>query len=87
MIAEGFFTTGEPFYLRDGREIATLLADGKLSFEGEAFDMHMLAAKVRGVKATRLNGFDVWRVKRNGELVPITRIRDEYRASLAALVD
>ncbi len=87
MIEEGFFTVGEPFYLRDGREIATLVADGKLSFEGEALDMHTLAAKARGAKATRLNGFDVWHVKRDGELVPIKDIREQYREHVRRLAE
>lgn len=82
MIDAGYFTVGEPFYLQDGREIAALDADGKLTFEDGRWDMHTLAAKARGSKASHLNGFDVWHVKRDGELVPISDVRERYREEL-----
>ena len=87
MIEQGYFTAGEGFYLRDGRKIATLRKDGKLDFEGEILDMHTLAARARGAKATRLNGFEVWQVKREGELVPIKAIRADFRKGLTVLSD
>ena len=37
------------------------------------------AAKARGVKANRLNGFDYWYVMRDGERKSIADIREEYR--------
>ena len=49
---------------------------------GEIIDMHLCAAIARGVKANRLNGFDYWYVKRDGKLVSISEVRDNYRQSL-----
>ena len=48
----------------------------------EAMDMHSCAAMSRGVQAQRLNGFDVWFVKRDGVLTSIATIREDYRKSL-----
>ena len=82
MISAKYFLAGEAFYLKNGVEAATLLEDGRLLYRGEAIDMHTCAALARGVQAERLNGFDVWYVKREGELVPISAIRENYRETL-----
>ena len=82
MIEHGFFTVGESFCFRDGIEVATLQADGKLLWNGQAIDMHSCAAKARGAKAKRLNGFDYWYVIRDGNPKSIKEIREEYRASI-----
>ena len=82
MIHAGFFVNGESFYLKDGQECAKLLSDGKLDFHGEILDIHTCAAKAKHLKAKRVNGFDVWHVKRNNQLVSIALIRENYRKSL-----
>ena len=79
MIQSGAFVSGESFYLPDGTERAKLLNDGKILLDGEILDMHTGAARAKGVKAKRVNGFDVWQVMRNGELVSIASIREDYR--------
>lgn len=82
MISAGYFDVGEVFYFKDGKkEIATLTEDGKLNYEGDIIDMHSCAAKARHVKAQRLNGFDYWYVSREGILVSIDTIRNNYRAA------
>ena len=82
MITAGYFIIGEPFCLRNGQEVATLLEDGRLLYNGESLDMHTCAATAREVQAKRLNGFDVWFVKRNDTLVSIADIRENYRQTL-----
>ena len=82
MIQAGYFSAGEAFTLKDGQDSATLQADGKLLFRGEVMDMHTCAARAKGLKAKRVNGFDVWHVMRNNQLVSIAAIRENYRASL-----
>lgn len=82
MIIAGYFHIGEPFFFRNGQEVATLLEDGRLLYNGEAVDMHSCAAKAREVQAKRLNGFDVWFVKRNNELVSIADIRENFRQTI-----
>ena len=87
MIQNGFFFEAEMFYLQDGTKGGILQADGKLLYKGKITDMHSCAARVKGVKAKRLNGFLVWFVKRDGILVPIQEIREDYRAWLLQNTD
>lgn len=82
MIKEGMFAVGEDFCFRNGDPIAKLCSDGKLEYHGEFLDMHSCCALARGVKAKRINGFDYWCVLRNGEIVSIADIREEYRKSI-----
>ena len=86
MIEAGYFFTGEGFYLKTGDAVATLEKDGKLNYQGEIIDMHSCAARARGVKANRLNGFDYWYVIRDGERVSIAAIREEYRKTYGNIV-
>lgn len=81
MIQAGAFIEGESFYFRTGDAVATLQKDGKLEYAGEIIDMHLCAAKARGVKANRLNGFDYWYVIRDKDRVPISEIRNQYRVN------
>ena len=55
--------------------------------KGKITDMHSCAAKAKGVKAKRLNGFAVWFVKRDGILVSIQEIREDYRTWLQQNTD
>lgn len=82
MITAGYFYTGEPFFFRNGQEVATLLEDGRLLYNEQPMDMHSCAATARDVQAKRLNGFDVWFVKRNNKLVSIADIRENYRQTI-----
>lgn len=79
MIANGYFIVNESFYLKTGNAIAKLTSNGKLLYNNEIIDMHTCAAKAKGVKATRLNGFDYWYVIRNEERISISDIREKYR--------
>ena len=80
MINAGYFTEGESFTLKDGKDPAYLQADGKLIYHDEVFDMHTCAARAKNLKAKRVNGFDYWHVMRGGELVSIAAVRENYRA-------
>lgn len=82
MIQSGEFVTGEGFYLADGTEHAKLLQDGKILINGHVTDMHSGAATAKGLRAKRVNGFDVWQVMRNNKLVSIDIIRENYRRKL-----
>lgn len=77
--------SGEQFFLK-GVEEARLESSGKVflpKFNITA-DIHSGAALVLGGKAKRVNGFDVWQVRRGGKLVLLREIRDEYRRELEA---
>ncbi|MCK3658315.1 modification methylase [Pasteurellaceae bacterium Pebbles2] len=86
MISAGFFSIGELFYLKNTNETATLLENGKLFYQKEIYDMHTLAAKIKNVKADRLNGFNFWQVQRENSLVSIDSIRTQYRENLTAQI-
>ena len=82
MIHAGAFCAGESFMLKDGSVSAELREDGKLRFQGDILDMHTCAAKAKKLRAKRVNGFDVWHVLRDNQLVSIAAIRENYRASM-----
>ena len=82
MIRANALIENEWFYFRQGDAVARLMADGKLDYNGEILDMHSCAAKARGVKAKRLNGFDYWYVMRDESRVSISEIRDAYREAI-----
>lgn len=82
MIKAGFFEVGERFYLKNSNEFAELTADGKLIYQAQIYDMHTLSAKIKAVKAERLNGFEWWQVERNGLRIGISDVRENYRNSL-----
>lgn len=84
MIAAGFLTVGEEFYLKNSTSSATLTADGKLKFGDEVFDIHTLAAKLKNAKAARLNGFTQWQLVRKGGKVFLDDVRTLYRKGLAS---
>ena len=79
MIFQFFLKTGEKFYLKNSDKFALLNGDGKLEYDGEILDMHGLCAKLKGVKASRLNGFLWWQAIRNDKKVTIDEIRASYR--------
>lgn len=80
MIADDYFHIGEGFYFKNSESpVATLKENGKLMYEGNEIDMHSCAAKARNLKASRVNGFDYWYVKRDNKLVSINEVRENYR--------
>ena len=85
MIHAGAFRVGESFMLKDGSVCAELQPDGKLRFHGEILDMHTCAAKAKNLRAKRVNGFNVWHVLLDNQLVSIAAIRENYRASIRTL--
>ena len=85
MILKNYFINGEVFYLKNGNPVAKLCSNGKLNYDGKILDMHTCAAIAKNVKADRLNGFNVWYVKRNNTLVAISDIRDIYRKNIQTL--
>jgi len=79
MIENNYLIEGETFYLKNNIPGGKLLRNGKLFYNNEEIDIHTCAAIVKNVKASRLNGFDVWYVMREGTLVSIDKIRENYR--------
>lgn len=82
MIKNKYLIENELFYLKNGKETAMLKKDAKLEYKTEIIDMNTCAALALGRKAKRLNGFDYWYVVRNGELLRIKEIRNQYRKQI-----
>ena len=76
------FRDSKALILQDGFVSAELQPDGKLLYHGEILDMHTCAAKAKNLRAKRINGFDVWYVLRDNQLVSISAIRENYRQSI-----
>ena len=82
MVRSGWLKAGETFYARSQPQ-AVLCADGRLELEdGRHTNIHEAAAWCMNSRASRLNGFTVWSVMREGELVSIDEIRAQFRASM-----
>ena len=73
--------------LKDGTVCAELQPDGKLRYHGEILDMHTCAGKAKNLRAKRVNGFDVWHVLRDNQLVSIAAIRENYRVSIKQSIE
>ena len=78
MVDAGYFTVGEYFYNKNGKK--AILADdsGKLRYKDETRSMHEIAGEMLG-QTRRVNAFDCLYVVRNGEMVSIDVIRNNFR--------
>ncbi len=79
LIEGKYLFENETMYLKHSDITALLLRKGKILLNSEKVDIHQGAAKAKKTKAQRLNGFDYWFVLRNGKLVSLREIREEYR--------
>lgn len=82
MVEAGCFYIGEEFLNKAG-EKATLADDsGKLTYKGETKSMHEIAAQMMG-QTRRVNAFDHLFVLKDGNLVSIAQVRDDYRKAVS----
>ena len=84
LIECGLLQMGETLYIKGSDKSAKLTANGKVEYNGEIFDIHSLCAKLKGVKAERLNGFLWWEVVRldskgNEVRILLDKLREKYR--------
>jgi len=77
LIASGYIRIGEALYSKDRKHRAVVQADSSLIYGDMAGSIHRISAKILNRKAN--NGWDYWYVERNGELVSIDDLRNEYR--------
>lgn len=79
MIEAGYFKAGEELFY-NGIPHYRLSANGKVAdANGDLIDIHTAIAKIKNVKAKRLNGWDYWTVLRNDSLISINDIRIQYQ--------
>lgn len=85
LIECGLLRVGETLYIKGSEsKSANLTANGRVQYNGEIFDIHSLCAKLKGVKAQRLNGFLWWEVVRldskgNKSKILLDSLRESYR--------
>lgn len=78
MVNEGYFILNEDFIHKNGQHAKLVDASGKLEYNGEVDSMHEIAAKMMN-GSRRVNAFDYLYVMRDGQLVSISAVRDNYR--------
>lgn len=81
IIEAGFLTPGTLLSDSKQRWQARVRIDGSLEMDGESASIHKMGAKVQGLDAC--NGWTFWHVAKEGKLVPIDQLRDEYRKQTA----
>ena len=88
LIECGLLRVGETLYIKGSEsKSANLTANGRVEYKGEIFDIHSLCAKLKGVKAQRLNGFLWWEVVRldskgNEVRILLDKMRESYREQM-----
>ncbi|WP_200339417.1 site-specific DNA-methyltransferase [Rhodovibrio sodomensis] len=80
LVEEGWIAPGQEVRSRCGRFVAQVRADGKLVSAGSAGSIHALGAQLQGRESC--NGWDFWRVERDGSWAPLDTLR-AMRASAA----
>ncbi len=81
MIENNYFTLGERFYHKNGEYCILTTPNGYVEYNGEINSMHEIASKMMN-KTRRVNAFDYFYVIRNGKLISINEIRNNYRKTL-----
>jgi site-specific DNA-methyltransferase (adenine-specific)/modification methylase len=80
LIASGYVKAGEALYSKDKKYKAIVQADSSLVYNDTVGSIHRVSARILGRKAN--NGWDYWYVERNGKLVSIDDLRDDYRKKM-----
>lgn len=77
LVENGYIEAGEFLFSRNRKYSATVLANGNIVSGEFAGSIHSVSAKLIG--KTNNNGWTFWYVERNGELVSINTLREDYR--------
>ena len=77
LLKEGYLQLNELFYCSKGVNSAEVVANGHLNDGDKINSIHKKSAEL--LNKTNNNGWDYWYVKRNGKLLSINDIRNDYR--------
>ncbi|MDH3943860.1 MAG: DNA methyltransferase [Anaerolineae bacterium] len=84
LLATGLVKPGQKLYLGEkSKQIARILANGRLQYNGHSGSIHQIAKQLKGGPA---NGWEHWYYRDNGSRYPIDRLRQQVREQLAAEV-
>lgn len=78
MIDKNYFKIGESFIHKNGKNAILVDEKGNLEFKHSIQSMHLTAGKMMNLNI-RVNGFDYFKVIRDGKLISIDDIRNKYR--------
>ena len=76
LIEKGFLDVGEKLYDKDRKFSANLLKNGHLNNGKETLSIHKMSGKY--LNKDNNNGWDYWYMERNGKLISINELREEY---------
>ena len=81
LVETGWIAAGAKVFDKKRKLSATVRADGSLVAGGDSASIHGLGAKLQG--APSCNGWTFWHIERDGALVVIDALRQDYIANLA----
>ncbi|HET7897535.1 MAG TPA: hypothetical protein VFL47_07695, partial [Flavisolibacter sp.] len=79
LVEKGLIKVGEQLCSKKGHHTAVVLADASVVCKGMTGSIHRVSAAI--LQKETSNGWMFWYVKRNGKLLCIDRLRDEYEAT------
>ena len=77
LLAAGYLAVGEELRDKKGKITATILADGRLEWNGKRGSIHQMGAAAQNAAAC--NGWDYWYAMRDGEWQVIDAVREKFR--------
>lgn len=77
LVENGYIKAGELLLSKDRKYSATVLANGNIVSGELAGSIHSVSAKLVGKPNN--NGWTFWYIERNGKLISINQLREEYR--------
>jgi DNA modification methylase len=77
LVASGFVRAGESLWSSDRKFRAEVQADASLICSGMSGSIHSLGTLVSGRERT--NGWSFWYVERDGKLLSVDKLREDYR--------
>ncbi len=77
LVRDGYLENGESLYDRAGRSACTVTERGLVCDGGAPVSIHRMAAIILG--RSNANGWDLFRVRRDGALVPLDLLRRRWR--------
>jgi DNA modification methylase len=80
LVASGMIIAGECLWSSDRKFMAEVQADASLVCSGMTGSIHSLGTQVSGRERT--NGWNFWYVEREGKLLSVDKLRDDYRKRL-----
>lgn len=76
LVEQGIINVGEYLYSKDRKHKAVVLADGSIVYNGQSGSIHKISAFI--LSKERFNGWEFWFVERDGRMVSIDQLRQQF---------